>query len=267
VLGASIGGLVAALLGRDAVFILNALSFLASAALIRGMKFDEPHADSAKPLQLAELWDQSPVLEGLRYVRKDRRLLATVFAKAGELMIGPSWVLFTVMGHRYFAQQWRGIGPERGAMLAMSLLLGARGLGALIGPLVSARWAGHSQSRLRLGVLLGYVVIGIGYSALGFSGTLWLACACAALAHMGGSTVWVFSTTILQLNTEDRFRGRVFAADLGLSMLTIAVGAYLCGRFLDWGFTPRSVAVVTGLVMIIPAGLWAWVMRPWTERG
>ena len=267
VLGASIGGLVAALLGRDAVFILNALSFLASAALIRGMKFDEPHADSAKPLQLAELWDQSPVLEGLRYVRKDRRLLATVFAKAGELMIGPSWVLFTVMGHRYFAQQWRGIGPERGAMLAMSLLLGARGLGALIGPLVSARWAGHSQSRLRLGVLLGYVVIGIGYSALGFSGTLWLACACAALAHMGGSTVWVFSTTILQLNTKDRFRGRVFAADLGLSMLTIAVGAYLCGRFLDWGFTPRSVAVVTGLVMIIPAGLWAWVMRPWTERG
>ncbi len=266
VLGASIGGLVAALLGRDAVFILNALSFLASAALIRGMKFDEPHADSSSPLKLAELWDHSPVLEGLSYVRKDRRLLATVFAKAGELMIGPSWVLFTVMGHRYFAAQWSGIAPERGAMLAMSLLLGSRGLGALIGPLVSARWAGHSQCRLRLGVLLGYVVIGIGYSALGFSGTLWLACLCAALAHMGGSTVWVFSTTILQLNTEDRFRGRVFAADLGLSMLTIAVGAYLCGRFLDWGFTPRSVAVVTGLGMVKPAALWAWAMRPWGEN-
>ena len=36
--GASIGGVVAALLGRDAVFILNALSFLASAVLIRGMR-------------------------------------------------------------------------------------------------------------------------------------------------------------------------------------------------------------------------------------
>ncbi len=261
VLGASIGGLVAALLGRDAVFILNALSFLASALLIRGMKFHEPHAAAAAPLKLPDLWDHSPVLEGLRYVKQDRRLLATVFAKAGELMIGPSWVLFTVMGHRYFAQQWHGIDPERGAMLSMSLLLGARGVGALIGPLVSARWAGRSQSRLRLGVLIGYIVIGIGYSALGLSGSLWMACLFAAIAHMGGSTVWVFSTTILQLNTEDRFRGRVFAADLGFSMLTIAVGAYICGRFLDVGFSPRSVAVVTGLVMIIPAMLWAWAMR------
>src|SRR5262249_38615770 len=33
-LGASIGGVVAALLGRDAVFVLNALSFLVSAVLI-----------------------------------------------------------------------------------------------------------------------------------------------------------------------------------------------------------------------------------------
>ena len=40
--GSSLGGLVAALLGRDAVFVLNALSFLISAALIRRMRFDEP---------------------------------------------------------------------------------------------------------------------------------------------------------------------------------------------------------------------------------
>jgi hypothetical protein len=146
-------------------------------------------------------------------------------------------------------------------MLGMSLLLGARGLGALIGPLVSARWAGHSQRRLRLGVFFGYIVVGIGYASLGFSSTLWLACLCAAFAHMGGSTVWVFSTTILQLNTDDRFRGRVFAADLGFSMLTIAIGAYVCGRFLDVGFSPRSVAVATGLVMIVPTVLWGRAMR------
>ena len=127
--GASIGGVVAALLGRDAVFILNALSFLASAVLIRGMKFEEPHAESAAPLRAGDLWDHSPILEGVRYVRGNRRLLATMFAKAGELMIGPSWVLFTVMGQRYFPVRWHGIDPQRGGMLGMSLLLGARGLG------------------------------------------------------------------------------------------------------------------------------------------
>src|ERR1700737_3756664 len=36
-IGASVGGVVAAFFGRDAVFVLNALSFLASAVLISGM--------------------------------------------------------------------------------------------------------------------------------------------------------------------------------------------------------------------------------------
>jgi hypothetical protein len=37
-----------------------------------------------------------------------------VFGKAGELMIGPSWVLFTVMGVHYFHVHIRGIDPQRG---------------------------------------------------------------------------------------------------------------------------------------------------------
>src|SRR5713226_5492818 len=49
-IGASVGGVVAAFFGRDAVFILNALSFLASALLIAGLHFAEPHAQSAAPL-------------------------------------------------------------------------------------------------------------------------------------------------------------------------------------------------------------------------
>src|SRR5436305_7735012 len=78
-LGASIGGVVAALMGRDAVFVINALSFLLSAILIRGMSFAEPHTRTAAPLRLRDAIDLSPVLDGIRYVRKDRGLLAAVF--------------------------------------------------------------------------------------------------------------------------------------------------------------------------------------------
>jgi MFS family permease len=265
-IGASVGGVVAAFFGRDAVFILNALSFLASAALIGGMHFAEPHAESAAPLRPRDLVDFSPVLEGIRYIRNHRTLLPTVFAKAGELMIGPSWVIFTVLGAHEFAVHWRNVDAARGAMLGMSILLGGRGLGALVGPLVSARWAGRSDRRLQLGILFGYLTIAIGYGALGISRTVWMASACAMLAHAGGSTVWVFSTTLLQLHTEDRFRGRVFSADLGFSMLTIAAGAYLCGRLLDAGIAARTVATYTGLVMLIPATLWTLAMRFGMER-
>src|SRR5258708_11329011 len=263
--GASVGGVVAAFFGRDTVFVLNALSFLASAVLISGMHFAEPHAESSAPLRPRDLVDFSPVLEGIRYVRNHRTLFPTVFAKAGELMIGPSWVIFTVMGEHEFAVHWHHIDPARGAMLGMSILLGGRGLGALVGPLVFARWAGRADRRLRLGIFLGYLLIALGYTLLGASRTVWIASACAMLAHMGGSTVWVFSTTLLQLHTEDRFRGRVFSADLGFSMLTIAAGAYLCGHLLDAGVTTRTVATCTGLVMLLPAGLWALSIR--SSRG
>jgi MFS family permease len=260
-IGASVGGVVAAFFGRNTVFVLNALSFLVSAILIGGMHFSEPHAESAAPLRPRDLIDFSPVLDGIRYVRSHRTLLPAVFAKAGELMIGPSWVIFTVLGTREFAVHWHNVDAARGAMLGMSVLLGGRGLGALVGPLISSRWAGRSDRRLQLGILFGYLVTAVGYSALGFSHTLWMASACAMLAHMGGSTVWVFSTTLIQLHTEDRFRGRVFSADLGFSMLTIAAGAFLCGRLLDAGVAARTVATGTGFAMLIPAALWALAMR------
>jgi len=265
-IGASVGGVVAAFFGRDAVFILNALSFLASALLIGGMHFAEPHAESAAPLRPRDLVDFSPVLEGIRYVRNHRTLLPTVFAKAGELMIGPSWVIFTVLGAHEFAVHWHNVDAARGAMLGMSILLGGRGLGALVGPLVSARWAGRSDRRLQLGILFGYLTVAVGYGALGVSRTVWMASACAMLAHAGGSTVWVFSTTLLQLHTDDRFRGRVFSADLGFSMLTIAAGAYFCGRLLDAGIAARTVATWTGLIMLIPAVLWTLAMRVGKEQ-
>ncbi len=260
-LGATAGGVVAALLGRDAVFVLNALSFLLSAALILGMRFAEPHAEETHPFHVRELVDFSPIVAGIRYVRSQVRMRATVLAKAGNLIIGPSWVLFTVMGQREFPVRWHGLDPARGAFLGMSLLLGARGLGALLGPLLTAPWAGSWKHRLETAIFWGYLATAAGYGLLGVSAHLWQACVCVMLAHFGSSMVWVFSTTLLQLQSDDRFRGRVFAADLGLCMFTIAAGAYLAGRFLDWGFAARHVASFAGALMLVPAILWGMAIR------
>ena len=260
-IGASVGGVVAAFFGRDTVFILNALSFVASAILIGGMHFVEPHTQNAASLRPRDLVDFSPVLEGIRYIRDHRTLLPAVFAKAGELMVGPSWVIFTVMGAREFAVHGRGINAAGAAMLGMSILLGGRGLGAMVGPLIAARWAGNKDYRLRLGILLGYLTVAAGYGLLGASRGVWMAAGCAMLAHAGGSTVWVFSTTLLQLHSEDRFRGRVFSADLGLSSFSFAVTAYLAGRFLDSGFSARIVATSTGIAMLAPALIFAWTLH------
>jgi MFS family permease len=263
VAGAAFGGIALALLGYGASFMLNAVSFLASAFLISRMHFEEPHAAAFPKLRFRDLLDYSPLVEGLRYVRQDRRLFATVLVKTGLAQMGVSWVLFTVMGQRVFPVHASGLDPQRGAVLGMSVLMGARGLGALFGPLGAARWAGHRESRLRTGILIGFLAVGLGYAVLGVARSLWVACFWVVLGHCGGSTVWVFSTTLLQLNTDDKFRGRVFSAELGLCMLTLAIGAYVSGILIDHGLDPRSLAVAIGLFMLIPAALWGRTMQWW----
>src|SRR5581483_6870517 len=119
-----------------------------------------------------------------------------------------------------------------------SFLMGARGIGALVGPLTTASWAGQNQPRLRYLILAGFITGALGYLFLGGAPNLWLACASVMLAHIGGSMIWVCSTTLLQLNTEDRFRGRVFSADLGFAMLMMALTCYSAGLLVDAG---RSV--------------------------
>jgi predicted MFS family arabinose efflux permease len=266
VAGASIGGVALALLGRNALFVLNTVSFVASAYFLSRMRFREPHAEAAAKIKAGYLTAYSAIKDGMRYVRRDSRRLAMVFIKTGLAQMGVSWVLFTVMGQRVFPLHWRGLDPQRAGVLGMSVLLGARGAGAIVGPLFSARWAGSSQARLRLGVLLGFLTVAVSYGILGTATALWQACFWVVLAHSGGSTVWVFSTTLLQLNTEDKFRGRVFSAELGFAMATLAIGAYLTGFVIDRGVAPRTVAMATGMFMLIPACAWGFAMRLWKRE-
>jgi len=82
-------------------------------------------------------------------------------------------------------------------------------------------------------------------------------------AHMGGSNIWVSSTTLLQMNTEDRFRGRVFSADLSGLTLMMAFSTFLAGRILDAGISARELAVGVGLTVMLPAAAWLWAQGLW----
>ena len=255
--GASLGGLVAVVVGRDAVFLLNAASFLASAWLIRRMDFHEPHTAGLPPLRARDLVDFTPVVEGARYIRADARLFATVFVKAGGGLLGANNVVLPILGERIFPASFHGLDSGRVAMLGMSLLMGARGVGALLGPLVAGRWAGNRHARLRSGIVAGFLLAGGGYILLGMSTSAGVGVLMVILAHCGASTNWVFSTTLLQVCTADRFRGRVFAAEYGLCMLTISASSYFAGVAIDLGVDAKTFAVMIGLVMLIPAAAWS----------
>lgn len=261
-IGTTAGGLVAAWLGRETVFAVNALSFALSAWLIGGMRFEEPHAGTAR-LRLKDLFDFTPMLEGFHYVRRDSRLLATLLVKGGLGLLGANLVILPLLGERVFPLRWEGLDPQRGSMLGMSLLMGPRGIGALLGPLITTPWAGGQADRFRRGILFSFFTAGLGYVLLSRAPALGYAVAAVILTHAAGSTIWVFSSTLLQRLTEDRFRGRVFSAELGCNMLSISLAGYLAGRLIDSGVSVRTAALVTGLAMFVPGLIWLRAQRLW----
>ncbi len=262
-IGAGLGGLVLVMFGRETVFIVNSLSFIASALLIRRMKFAEPHAENMAPLQARDLIDFSPIAEGVRYVRRDPKLLATIFVKGGIGLMGANWVILPVLGERVFRVQIHGMSATQSGALGMSTLLASRGLGAIAGSLLGGNFAGTNQARLRWTILASFAMAAVGYVALGIAGSMLFAVVALVVAHAGGSAAWTASSTLLQKQTDDRFRGRVFSAEFAFSMLLVSISSFAAGQAVDHGIDVRTVAIATGVVMLIPIAAWLVAGRTW----
>jgi MFS family permease len=256
--GSALGGLLAVAFGRSATFTLNSLSFVLSGWLISRMRFTEPHLAETDPLEPRHLVDFSPILEGIRYVRQDGRRLATMLVKTGLALMGTNWVLLPVLGERVFP-----LPGASGGMYSMSVLMGCRGVGALLGPAIAARITGSSEPRLRLGILVGFSIGALGYLWLSTAPNLLIACLAVVFAHSGGSIAWVFSTNLLQTMTGDRFRGRVFSAEYAFNTLLLSAVTWSVGISIDHGARPRALALVTGLMLVVPAVLWTVALRRW----
>jgi MFS family permease len=265
-IGSALGGFVAAMFGRETVFVLNSLSFVLSATLIRRMRFAEPHVDTLAPLRVRDLGDFTPVMDGIRYVTRDIRLAVTMFVKAGLSLMGTNWVIIPIMGERLFPVHVAGFTGQQASTLGMSIMLASRGVGAIVGAFASGAIAGDSKPRLRYSILAGFLLGALGYLGLSAAPGIGWACLALIVAHAGGSAIWVASTTLLQEQTDDRFRGRVFSAEFALSMATLAAISYAGGFLVDREMSVRTLALLTGVLMLLPAAAWAQALTIWRNR-
>jgi predicted MFS family arabinose efflux permease len=258
-MGAALGGTATALMGRHVAFVIDSFSFFISAFLIVRIRVHEPHAAPMRNLAESISEATRSIREGLAYLRENGKVLTLVLAKTGVGILGGSLLLLVIFGERIFPVEGHGA-------LAVGLLYAARGVGAGIGPLIGDRLTGGFEDKMWKSIGVSFFLIAMAYMALSRVPSLELALLCALAGHMGGSNVWVMSTSLLQLNTPDHVRGRVFSLDFGMLMLSIAASNYLIGVGLDrWGLSARQLAAGLGLVMIVPGILWMLGLRRWTR--
>ena len=259
-LGASIGGLVTAVAGRNAAFVINALSFFVSAYFIAKTRYDAKPAEGPKLEGFLALSGITDLIEGIRYVRRRSHVAALMLVKFGWGLAGGVLLLLTIFGQRVFPLAG---GPAAG----IGVLYAARGVGAGLGP-IALRWIiGHHPERLRRAIGPAYFMVGVFYVALAWAPALWIAALCVMAAHFGGSILWVFSTVLLQMEVPDRFRGRVFATELALVTLMSSVSSYWTARQLDHAhWSPRTLAFALGVMFCVPGVLWLIIQARWKEE-
>ncbi len=245
--GAALGGLVAGTLGTTACFVLDA-ALLLGAALLTACT-TRPFSDPSAPVR-----ERRPVLEdvgeALTYARGDARVLALLTVKAGPAFGNWALSLFPLYGAAAF-----GLGP-----LGIGLMFSARGLGAVLGPLLLRRHAADA-ARLRGLLLVGMAVFALGYLALGVTTSFVLVLLLLVFAHAGGGANWVLSTYGLQRVVPDALRGRVFSADYTLATLVIA-GSQVAFGLLSDHVAARELLAGAGGVVLLYAGLWWVATRP-----
>jgi predicted MFS family arabinose efflux permease len=242
-IGASLGGIVTALVGRDAAFILNSMSFFISAALIAGIRMPARQA-SERHGGFHEL------VEGLSYMRSHPTVGSVALVKGGWSLAGGALLLLTVFGDRIF--------PIGGSAAAgIGVLYAARGVGAIGGALLVNQIVGRDPQRLRSAIGPAYFAAGTAYATLSIAPNIWFAALTVVTAHVFGSLLWVASSVLLQLSVPDRYRGRVFAAELlAVTSMQAAISFATAATMESLGIDPRVMALIIGALMCLPGVAW-----------
>lgn len=258
-LGSAIGGVITGIFGTDAAFVLDSVTYLASAALVATVNLPKRPARAKGKLTLSKALGITDTFEGIRYVTQRPRVFALLLVKSAWGLGGGILALLAVFGERIF--------PIRGSgATGIGVLYAARGIGTAIGPIAARRLGGESQQRMQTAIGVAFFMGGIFYIGFGLSTNFALALVMLLVAHAGGSILWVNSTVLLQHAVEDNFRGRVFAADFALLTLTMAVSNFATGELLDrFGFSPRAVTIGIGVLFLFPAVLWFLTQRYWND--
>lgn len=238
--GSALGGVVASVFGRSTAFLANAGSFLLAAGFIALVSAPMQGDRSNTSRRVRPLADMA---EAARFARRDHVTLALLSFKmtAG---IGAGIVSLLVV----FARD-----NLNGGDAASGLLMGARGVGAVLGPIIAMRFIKRDTSRLLTVCGMSGLVFAVGYLLLSASTVLAAGLVAVMFAHLGGGANWALSTYGLQLRSPDEIRGRILAGDFAIVTLVLSVSGIAAGLIDQATGNLRATMVGFSLVAAVSA--------------
>jgi MFS family permease len=236
IIGPAIAGILVAKIGEGWCFAANAVSYIAVIAGLLLMHVHcAPRASKHSPIE--------DIIEGFRWVNQTR-LIRALLLLVGlvSLVAMPYTVLMPVFADEIL----------RGGARELGILMGATGVGALLGALTLASKTGVKG--LGRWVAFSCASLGISLFLFSFSRSFWLSVVLLLPAGYSMMLQMACSNTLIQTMVPDQLRGRVMAFYSMMFMGMAPFGAFFGGALAHHIGAPITVAV--GGLTCITGAIW-----------
>ena len=234
--------------GIEGIFFLIGASYIFTVLVLMFMQ-TSLHQPQVRSSNLAQ-----GIRDGLGYIRKSRQLMGTIALGVCIGLFGTSYeALLPAFSDNSL----------EGGIQAYSRLLLFEGIGGLIATMFIALMGVHLNPTRYM--FIGVIAFGAGMLILSWVSVLWLAV--VLLGLLGGFRVLfgTMSTTVMQIQSDDEFRGRV----MSLHQLTwgaMALGSLMMGGLAELAGVSMAIGLGGVLVLSCVSMVGLWMLQPRTVR-
>jgi len=243
IIGPAIAGVLVAKIGEGWCFFVNGVSYIAVIIGLFLMRVSPPTYRRTEASPLAH------IIEGFRFVRHTAPIRAILLLLGLVSFVAmPYTVLMPIFADRIL----------HGGARALGILMGATGVGALLGALTLA-----TKTDVRgLGRWVAYSCGSFGFSLIlfAFSRNLWLSAFLLLPVGFAMMLQMSSSNTLIQTMVPDDLRGRVMAVYSMMFMGMAPFGAFFAGALADRLGAP--VTVTMGAIAAIGGAALFWLRLP-----
>ena len=240
--GPSLAGIVIALYGPAACYLLDSLSWLAMLTALLCLKATVSPGGGWRTVSLQSL------REGFRFVRRHGVILPLMCLDFAATFFGNVRGLFPIFARDILQVGPKGLGLLYAARAAGSL--SAAGVMSVVGPI---RNAGHW-------VILGIGLYGLATALFAASTIFWFSVLMLAICGAGDTISSVLRSTINQTSTPDELRGRMSSINSIFTLSGPQLGQFELGVVAAWLGAQASglfggiatLAVVAAVALLFP---------------
>ncbi|HYT50711.1 MAG TPA: MFS transporter [Gaiellaceae bacterium] len=231
--GPALGGVILAVSNVQTVFVVTAVAFLWSAAMLALIRLRGPEPTS----EIARGSWQHEALAGFRTIWHDSRLRLIIGLFAAQTLVYGAFVVLTAVA----SIRLLGLGSP-----GIGYLNAALGVGGLVGGIVAVALVGSRRLGLTFGLAL--ILWGTPILLIGVWAKPAPAFVLIGLAGLGLTLVDVAGFTLLQRAVPEHVLARVFGVLHSAFYATAGIGAIVAPALVSW-LGIRSALIVVGAVI------------------